>query len=313
MRRRLAIFAWFTVAYNLLVIMWGAFVRATGSGAGCGRHWPLCNGEVIPRAEQIETLIEFAHRITSAASGILAIGLVFWAVRAYERGHIVRRGAYASLGFVILEGILGAGLVLFELVTDNSSVARAVAMAIHLVNTLLLIGAMTLTAWWASGGRSIRLRDQGTVGKLLLTAIIGMLLLGASGAITALGDTLFPARSFSEGLAQDFNPTAHFLIQLRVWHPAFAIGLGVYIVAMAQWVARKRPSPACNIASAILIVLFGLQIGIGALNVALLVPVSMQLIHLLMADLVWIALVVLSAAALTTPAQETVARPVYAA
>lgn len=297
MQRGFARYTWGVLIYNLGVIVWGAFVRATGSGAGCGQHWPLCNGEVVPRAEQVETLIEFTHRLTSGLAGLLVIGMVVWAVRAFPKGHLARRGAWLSLLMIIIEGLLGAGLVLFELVADNSSVARAVAMSIHLVNTLLLLGIITLTAWWGQGGGAMRLRGQGSVGVLLWVSIVAVVVLGVTGAITALGDTLFPAESLQHGIQQDLDPYAHFLIRLRVYHPILAIITGVYLIIAGQVVARQRPTQETKTASALLILLFVAQLAVGVINIALLVPVSVQLIHLLMADLVWIALVILTAEA----------------
>ncbi|NTU81899.1 MAG: heme A synthase [Chloroflexales bacterium] len=309
MQRGFVRFAWGVLIYNLAVIVWGAFVRATGSGAGCGQHWPLCNGQVMPRAEQVETLIEFAHRLTSGLAGLLVIGMVVWAVRAYPKGHLARRGAWLSLVMIIIEGLLGAGLVLLQLVADNSSVARAVAMSIHLVNTLLLIGIITLTAWWGQGGGALRLRGQGLVGVLLWTAIVAVALLGVSGAITALGDTLFPAASLQHGIKQDLDPYSHFLIRLRIYHPILAVVTGVYLIIVGQVVARQRPSEATKVASALLILLFVAQLAVGVINIALLVPVTVQLIHLLMADLVWVALVLLAASAFSQPLREPVRSP----
>jgi heme A synthase len=302
----------FVLIYNLAVILWGAFVRATGSGAGCGRHWPLCNGAVIPRAAQVETLIEFTHRVTSGLAGLLVIGMVIWAVRAFPRGHLARRGAWLSLLLIVVEGALGAGLVLLELVAHNSSVARAVAMGVHLVNTLLLVGILTLTAWWGNGGAALRLRGQGAVGWLLGVAVAAVMLLGATGAVTALGDTLFPVESFREGVLQDLDPYSHFLVRLRVYHPALAIVTGVYLVAMGQVIYRRRPSQGARAAAGALILLFLAQIGVGVINIALLVPVAVQLLHLLMADLVWIALVLLAASALSGPVAAEERRPALA-
>ncbi len=130
--------------------------------------------------------------------------MLAWSFYLYPRGHIVRKGAVLSTFFIITEGLVGAGLVLFELVAHNQSTARVYSMAAHLINTFLLLGALTLTAWWASGGRPIRLRDQGKTGWLLFGGFAMLMILGASGAITALGDTLFPAGSLVEGIQQDF-------------------------------------------------------------------------------------------------------------
>ena len=291
-------FAWFTLAFTLAVILWGAFVRATGSGAGCGSHWPLCNGEVVPHSPQVETIIELTHRVTSAIDGLLVIGLLVWGFRLYPKGHIVRLGAVLSFILIITEGAAGAGLVLFELVADNTSVARAVAAAIHLVNTFLLVAAITLTAFWASGGQRFRLRNQGSVGWMLWIGFIGFLLLGASGAITALGDTLYPAESLAEGIRQDFSPTANFLVQLRVWHPVIAIVLGVYLIFSGSLISEKRPSSLTKRYVNYLKIIFGLQFVGGVINLLLLAPIWMQLVHLLLADLTWIVYILLSAIAL---------------
>src|SRR5262249_27689561 len=138
-------FAWFVLAYTLAVIVWGAYVRASGSGAGCGSHWPLCNGEVVPRAARIEALLEFSHRVTTSLSGLLVILLVIGAFRAFPRRHPARLGSILTLGFILVEGLVGAAQVLLGLTADNSSAARAVVGSIHLANTFLLLGALTLT------------------------------------------------------------------------------------------------------------------------------------------------------------------------
>jgi heme A synthase len=284
------------------VILWGAYVRATGSGAGCGAHWPLCNGEVIPRAPRVELLIEFTHRATSGIALLSVVGLLVWALRAYPRGHIVRRGATLAMLFMIAEALVGAGLVLFKLVADNDSLYRAVVIVIHMVNTFLLLAAVSLTAWWATGGAPPRLHGQGAIGWALGVGLLGVLVLGGAGAVTALGDTLFPAGSLAEGLRQDFSTTSHYLIQMRVIHPIVAIAIGVYVTALSWVIGRRRYGPATELIAWVLTALFLLQLLIGALNVALLAPVWMQLGHLLMADLVWIALVLLAATTLQQPA-----------
>ncbi|MBK8431498.1 MAG: COX15/CtaA family protein [Chloroflexi bacterium] len=205
---RFLYYSWFILAYTVLVIMWGAYVRATGSGAGCGQHWPTCNGQVIPRPEQIETWIELSHRLTSAMLGFFSIGQVAWAFRAYPVAHRVRKAAVASFGLTVFEGALGAGLVLFELVAGDTSTTRAVVVGFHLVNTMLLVGAFTLVVWWAAGGSPLRLGGDNRPSRHLLgVALVAMLILSAFGAITALGDTLFPVESLSEGLAQKFDPS----------------------------------------------------------------------------------------------------------
>lgn len=306
---RFARYAWLVLFYNLLVILWGAYVRATGSGAGCGSHWPLCNGQVMPRAPQIETLIEFAHRATSGVSLIAVAILVVWAFRAFPRRSPVRAAAVWSGVFIITEALLGAGLVLFGLVADNDSLARAISMSLHLVNTLLLLAALVLTAWWASGGQTARV--EGTRGLLwaLRTGWLLSILLGVSGAIAALGDTLYPATSLAQGIQQEFSITANLLVRLRVLHPVLAVGIGVYLIVVARAARSQSSQPAADRLARLLTGLLIVQLIAGAINVLLLAPVWMQLVHLLLADLVWLALVLLSVSfsVATVPQRQAVA------
>ncbi|KFA90973.1 COX15/CtaA family protein [Archangium violaceum] len=300
--RGFRVLSWSTLVYTLAVVLWGAFVRATGSGAGCGDHWPVCNGEVVPRAPTLQTLIEYTHRLTSGLAMVLAVVLCVWGLRAHAKGHPVRKAAVFSLVFMLTEAAVGAGLVLFKMVADNESLARAWWMAAHLINTFLLVGAMALTCWWAEGRERLTWRQQGLTGWLLGGSLAGLLVLGVSGAIAALGDTLFPASSLAEGFRQDISPTAHLLLRLRVLHPVLAVVMGALVVFSAATVARLRPSPETKRAAAQLGVLYALQLVAGMVNLLLLAPVGMQLVHLLMADVVWIVLVRLSAAGLAVGA-----------
>jgi heme A synthase len=303
-RNGFARYAWGTLGYNLLVILWGAVVRATGSGAGCGSHWPLCNGEVIPRAASTELIIEFSHRLTSGVALISTVILIVWAFRRYPKGHIVRAGAATAMFFMVTEALVGAGLVLLEYVAFNESMARAYWMAAHLVNTFLLIGALALTAWWASGQPAWQWRRQGLVGGTLLLAIGGLLILGAGGAVTALGDTL----ALRGGIDPEKSIFVRTLVELRIYHPLFSFVVGA-LVAIAAWVAAtQRPTRQTWWLSRSLVGLFVVQILVGAVNVALHAPVAMQLIHLLLADVLWILLVLLTAAALA-PEARPVAKP----
>jgi heme A synthase len=297
---RLAAYAWLVVAANLFVIVWGAYVRASFSGDGCGSHWPLCNGEVLPTTGLLKTVIELTHRLTSGAALLLVIGLVWRARREFPRGHRVRRGAFWSLVFILIEAGIGAALVKLNLVAGNASVARAFVMSIHLVNTFVLLAVLSLTAWWAMGGEPVRLRGQGRVGAIFAAALCGTLVIAVSGAVAALGDTLFPANSLAEGIRQDLSAAAHFLVRLRGLHPLFAVGIGCYAVAAASYVNNfLRPGLArTKQLTSVLTTLFLLQLGAGILNVSLLAPVWLQLTHLLLADLFWIALVLNSASAL---------------
>ncbi len=294
-------YAWGVLAYNLLVIAWGAFVRASGSGAGCGAHWPLCNGKGIPELTNNATIIEATHRFTSGIAMVLVGALMVQTLRALPRGHRARRASIASTVFVLGEAIIGAALVLFKLVAHDDSLKRGLSMILHLGNTFLLLGALTLTAWTltvnneSSSGSSSRegTPASGSVRFVVAASLAAVLFLGSSGAIAALGDTLFPPLSLRDGLAQDLSPLAHIFVRLRVLHPFIALGAGAIIFATASIVRVSRPTPRVRLWSRLLTLSFALQFAIGLLNVTLLAPIPMQVVHLLMADATWIALVLM--------------------
>lgn len=293
---RFAKYAWFVVAYNILVILWGAFVRASGSGAGCGSHWPLCNGEVVPLNPTLARTIEFAHRGMSGIALLLVLGMVVWAFRAYPRGR-VRFGAVASGIFILLEALIGAALVLFGWVGMDQSTSRVISISLHLVNTFLLLGALSLTAWWASGGKAIDLRARPVQTLALGFAVFGLIFTGAAGTLTALGDTLFPASSLAEGLQQDTNPAAHFLVQLRVVHPIIAVFIGMYLLYLTFMLSGRAGTATRRLAMTLRLLVGG-QILAGGINIALLAPTWMQLLHLFLADMVWTVLVLYAASLL---------------
>lgn len=313
---RFAKYAWGVLAFNLVVILWGAYVRASSSGAGCGSHWPLCNGEIIPRTPTIKTLIEFSHRLSSGLALLLTIGLLVWAFRAFAQKHPARMYAALSMFFMVMEAAVGAGLVLFEYVAENKSIARAWWMSGHLINTFLMVAMLTLTAWTASADQTrepmLATRQKG-LNWLLLAAIVGTLILGVSGAVTALGGTLFPVTSLAEGLKLDLSPTSHFLVRLRFYHPFIAVGVGALLTATAA-MARTSNIWAKKFATS-LIALVLIQLGAGLVNLLLHAPIWLQIVHLLLSDLIWIALVLMTFTALAQPSRDTafsIAKPVPA-
>ena len=296
--KRFERYIWIVLGYTIIVILWGAFVRATGSGAGCGNHWPLCNGEVIPREPLLETIIEISHRLTSGLLLIMIVGLTFFSFRLYPKGHIVRRGGVLTLVLVIIEALFGAALVLLELVAHNASLTRAFSTSLHLVNTLVLVGAITLTGMWARGIAAPDFKGRGRMLTWVIIGVVMTLLLGASGGIAALGDTLFPVTTFAEGLAQDVDMTANVLLRLRVLHPVIAIATGIVMVVVSQVIAQMNPVAGTRQASRVLLAAYVGQLALGTINMVLLAPIPIQLLHLLLADVIWIAFVVLVGLAL---------------
>jgi heme a synthase len=286
-------FAWLTLAYNIAVILWGAYVRATGSGAGCGNRWPLCNGVVLPRAPQAQTIIELTHRLTSGLAVIMVSSLVVWCWRKTEKGDWTRCSSAVALLLLFNEALLGALLVLFEHVAHDRSPARVIFLCMHFGNTLLLLAALALTAHWLENDQRRFVTRSNRIETVL--AVLGLLAtmgIGVTGSLAALGDTLFPATSLRASLIEDFS-SGNILLRLRFLHPAVAAIAATYVVWL---IARSVKSPRRLWHQTLMLagILIG-QIGLGMLNVILLAPVWLQLVHLLVAELFWVLVVLASA------------------
>jgi cytochrome c oxidase assembly protein subunit 15 len=293
--RAFARFAWSVLAYDVAVIAWGALVRATGSGAGCGQHCPTCNGQIVPRSPAAQTLVEFTHRVTSGVALLLVVVLVLWARRAFARGHPARNAAALALVFMIAEALLGAGLVLFGWVARDASAGRGWAMALHLANTFLLLAALALTAAFGERRSAVAASSRGALPVLVGLGLAVTMLAGVTGGVAALGDTLFPATSFAEGFRQEFEGGGRLLLRLRVFHPFAAVLAGVLLAAGAHRAAQVRPEPRLRRAAQTVGALVLVELAAGVLNVLLLAPVYLQILHLVLADLTWIASVLVAA------------------
>lgn len=293
-------FGWGVLAYTVAVILFGAVVRITGSGAGCGQHWPTCQGEIVHFPRTVATAIELSHRLTSGLSLVLVVALALLSFRRLPPGHVTRRAAVASVVLMLTESLVGAALVLLRLVGHNTSIARAVVMAIHLVNTSFLAGAIALTAWTATRAAPRRLRPSSVLDWVLVGALGAALVVSVTGAVTALGDTLYPvetSRSVAERLAADHVATASFLERGRAVHPVMALVGAIFLLNVA-WKAREaRPGPGMDLASGSVIALVFLQVAAGIVNIWLSAPGWMQVVHLALATSVWLALVLLYATA----------------
>lgn len=293
---KLVRYAWFVLIFNVLVILVGALVRATGSGAGCGPSWPTCHGEVIPDL-QGATAVEFTHRGLSGIALLLVFVLVLLTWRQTDKGHPARLGVVLSAIAIVGEALIGAMIVLAEWVADDASVARAVSVPLHLVNTLFLLAALALTIFWLSGGKRLDFRSNPKITRAVVIGGVALVLIAATGAITALADTLFP-----KAVGADLVAEEHFLTRLRVVHPILAVVASVF-----GWWAASRSERGRGTAARSLPILVGLMLLTGLVNVALGVPVWMQLVHLALADALWVAYVFASAAALQ-PSEATASR-----
>lgn len=293
---RFAKYALFVLAYNVVVILWGVFLRASKSGDGCGQHWLTCHGEVIPSAPELKTVIEFSHRLTSGLAFIAVLVLLVWAFRKFPKGSAIRKTALVSFIFIITEALVGAGLVLTGNTAETLTAARPFWMIGHLTNTFILLAFLTLTAWFASCGKTFSFKNNPKASLLLAIAVFGIFLIGMSGSVAALSSMLFPSETLAEGITKDFSTTSNILLRLRISHPILSIITSVYLVFLAGWLRKQLPENlAVNRWSNTLSILILAQVVFGAATLLTLAPILMQLGHLFLADAVWIVFVLLSA------------------
>ena len=294
-------YAWFVVGWNIAVILWGAVVRATGSGAGCGNHWPLCNGEVIPTSPRIATLIEFTHRAMTGGAMITIFALLIWTFNATRGRHLARFTAVASTVLLLNEAFLGALLVKLGYVVHDQSLGRFIVLPIHLANTLLLLAALTLTAHFLA--REAGFMDGSVEYRFLgmsLIALAATITVGVTGSLAALGDTLFPSATLAQALAQDWSQSSPWILRLRWMHPAASLLAGLFVLGIV-WLSGARQNDANRKLANLVLGLMLSQYALGILDALLRAPNWMQIAHLLGADLFWAALVVLIARITVVP------------
>ncbi len=300
---QVARFAWAALYWNVAVVLWGAYVRATGSGAGCGNRWPLCDGDVVGASPNGQTIVEFTHRTTSVISLLMVTGLVVWCWRVTKQGDWARYSAFLAAALLANEALLGAALVLLKHVGNDQSVGRLLFLCLHFGNTLLLLATLSLTAVWLSNGsRNFTLIGKGHQVSSIGLGLLATMVTGITGAVAALADTLFPSTSLASSLAQDFSPGTPALLRVRLLHPAVATVAACYVLWVI-WRSSTGRNRFSRSAIALIILLF-VQVGIGMTNVLFLAPVWIQIAHLFVADALWILLVLASADLVLEAAKE---------
>jgi cytochrome c oxidase assembly protein subunit 15 len=288
---KLRTLAWSALGWSVLVILWGALVRATGSGAGCGNHWPLCNGQFVPTSPRIATVIEFTHRCMTCGATVLVLAVLIGTYLATSKGNRARAAAVITTLLLLNEAFLGALLVKLGYVTGNRSAGRVAMLSIHLGNTLLLVAALTVTAaLLARGEPRPRITADRRIRWWIAAALVVNLCVGVSGSLAALSDTLFPATTLAQSMAQDFSAAAPLLLRVRWVHPAMAC----VAVVFAAWFVVTALRSGRRALGLMVLALLLCQFALGVADVVLLAPVWMQILHLLGADLYWIALVLLA-------------------
>ena len=259
---------------------------------------------MLQQSANANTIIEFTHRITSGLSFFSAVGLLVWTFAGTVRGHLARAASIASVAFTLVEAILGAFLVKLGLTAQSQSPLRPAYLALHLTNTLLLLAALTLTAHLLSRQHGFM---RGTIRLVApfgaIASVVVVLIVGVTGSLAALGDTLFPATSLGSALAQDFSATSGWLVRWRWTHPTVAFVASVFLIWLLVRAAQRTAHWDNRGLSALVLMLLAAQYVLGVLDVVMLAPVWLQVAHLLGADVLWAALVVLTARVTLQPAE----------
>jgi cytochrome c oxidase assembly protein subunit 15 len=290
--RSLRLYAWIVTVYTILVILWGGAVTATGSGNGCGDHWPLCDGQVIVSHPQMKMMIEYGHRLSSGLVLFAIFGLLVWTWLATRRRHIARIFAVASAILIVNEALLGAGLVLLRLTTGGITLERVLYFALHFTNTFLLLAAVAGTAHFLSRKSGflrgeVRFRSLG----FGLPGLLALLVVAVSGSVAELGDMVYPSSNLRAAILADFSSHGSWLIRLRWLHPAFALLAGFFLLWLVFGAVQKPRLRGFGMG---VIALLGLQYTLGITDVLLLAPTWIQLTHLFVADILWVTVFLLA-------------------
>jgi protoheme IX farnesyltransferase len=299
-------FAWFLLIYNLAAVALGVYVRASKSGDGCGNNWPLCDGTSIPQYGAMSKIIEASHRISTSLVGLFAIYMLVWAFKAFPKRHLVRKAAVATMAFTLIEGIVGAALVKFQLVVNNPSGFRLVVMGFHVTSTFMLLGSISMAALAASNIRQLRFKGQSGVGWILGMAAFGLILLAISGAVSALGHQLRPTDNV---LSAAMDPKTFWMVRLQPLHPLIAVSIGLYLALAAGLIQHLRPDESVKKALRWMIGIYCGQLALGALNIWMKAPIAMQMAHLVLADINWISWVAVTMFALGEGIERVETRP----
>ena len=287
--RHVQMWAWATLAFFVIVVLEGAVVRATSSGAGCGKNWPLCNGQILPSHPAVKTMIEFAHRSLTGICVLMFAVLIGWTFYATPKRHIARIASLVA-GFLLLtEGALGAVLVLGGYVEKNATAARVFVQGVHFTNTMLLLAAATVVAVLL-GDKLYAADAAPKLRKPILLTLIATLLTGATGSVAALADTIFPSPNLRAAMAADFAANSPLIIRMRWMHPVTS---AIAVLGTLWLIAILRRNNDSRMATLLMLNVL-LQILIGIADVLLLAPTWIQVLHLLSADMFWITLAALA-------------------
>ncbi len=292
--------AWAGSGFTLGLIVLGGIVRITGSGMGCGDHWPRCDGEWFPPLD-LPTLIESSHRWFAAVVSLLVASIAVVALRRHRSEPELRNPAILAAALLVAQVLLGA--VTVKLVLPPSVVIT------HFANAMVLLAVLLVLALRAGSGsgRPLPQSDRHPAHRLVTaTAAAGfvVILFGAQVAnfdagLLCLG---FP---LCNGSAM---PPAGPLAQLHWAHRALAFGFVVLLGLLAARVrSDARPESAgLRVWTAAVVAATLVQVGVAAAMILHLLPTGLRALHLLVGAAIWAALVILTFHSRRTPSTAAV-------
>ncbi len=295
MSRRFRLLAWTAAACTYLLIVLGAVVRITGSGLGCGEHWPRCHGRWFPPLNDVGTLIEWNHRLVAGLVTVLVVALASYAWWLRSRAgsgerYVPGRASYLALGLLVTQVLLGA--VVVKLALPPWTVVLHLGTAMLLLATLLTLAQQSQMTpgdspgdpgagplWFTPGLRPLGLTPGFRPGSVVLglsfiTILFGALTANLGAASACLGFPLCNGQ---------LVPAGNYLQHLHWLHRLLGFAL---LAAVAAWAWRTRRA---KVVAALLLVL--LQIGVAAAMVVLALPRGLQVAHAAVGTAVWAALV----------------------
>jgi protoheme IX farnesyltransferase len=304
---------WIRVAIvaSLLVMLFGAFVRASLSGDGCGTSWPFCNGgSLLPDTSVLKSVIEFTHRATSGLLLLCLAGLYVAARRVFPARHDVRSGLLWAVVACVVSAFIGMLLVRFGWVVFDRSLGRAITMPIHLVNNLVLLAGLVWAQHRAAGGAISKWKGQGPLGQAFTMSVISVFLLCMTGALSAMGKTAFAVEkamtnNLTERIQMHIGEGAHWILRGGALHPLLATSFGIMLVLCVNLMMTRRPEPGVKKWGQYTIGIFLVQMAFGLVNLIVSAPWMMQLGHLLLALLNWMALIMTGVYALRVTASDS--------
>jgi heme A synthase len=294
--QRFAVYTWGVLFYTIGVVLLTAYVQAV-----CHSNGLLCHltAPISPVANL--SLLEWAYHISAAGALLLTGALLVWSRRVYERGAAVRRVAWLAMGFAILDVLTGARAMQVAQMDTYVSTTHMLWMLLDLSTTLLLVANLALCAWWAAGNAIMQTRPDGLISIAMGSVFVLLLLVSASGSIATPDSARFATVTVAASLQADVHTMFQVLNRMGDLHPVLAMLMSIYVAGVA-WLMYHHTQTSTTRRLAVLVTVFIiLEIVVGVLNLTLLTPIALQLLHLLLHTLLWITLTLLASEALAWP------------